>query len=76
MLRERREYLTCRFAIDTAKNVKHKGFFELKTPINYRTRSSVNFKEKFCLTEKYKQSAIPYMSRILNKVHFPHRLKD
>ena len=75
-LKERRERLTCRFAIDTAKNVKHKGFFELKTPIKYNTRSTVNFKENFCLTERYKQSAIPYMSRILNKVQFPNRLKD
>ena len=75
-LRERRERLTCRFAIDTAKNVKHKGFFELKTHTKYRTRSTVNFKEKLCLTERYKQSAIPYMSRILNKVQFPHRLND
>ena len=75
-LKERRESLTCKFAIDTAKNERHKGFFEIKTPTKYNTRSMVNFKEKFCVTERYKQSAIPYMSRILNKVHFPNNLND
>ena len=72
-LKKRREILTSKFAIDTAKNERHEGFFESKSPIKYNTRSNVNFKEKFCVTERYRQSAIPYMSRMLNNVHFPDK---
>ena len=36
-------------------------------------RSKVNFKEQFCRTKRCSQSAVPYMSKILNNVHFPDK---
>ena len=70
-LEKRREILTCKFAINTAISERHKGFFEMKTPKKYDTRTAFRFKEKFCKTKRYSQSAIPYMSKILNNVHLP-----
>ena len=70
-LEKRREILTCKFAINTAISERHKGFFEMKSPKKYNTRTTFRFKEKFCKTKRYSQSAIPYMSKILNNVHLP-----
>ena len=41
-LRKRREILTCKFAINTAKSERHESFFETKSPTNYNMRSKVN----------------------------------
>ena len=60
-LRKRREILTCKFAINTAKSERHEGFFETKSPTNYNMRSKVNIKEKNCRTKRCSQSALPYM---------------
>ena len=64
-LGKRREILTCKFAINTAKSERHEGFFETKSPTKYDMRSKVNFKEQFCRTKRCSQSALPYMSKIL-----------
>ena len=68
---KRREILTGKFAIDTAISERHEGFFETKSPNKYNMRANSRFKEKFCRTKRYSQSAIPYMSKMLNNVHFP-----
>ena len=72
-LGKRREILMCKFAINTAKSERHEGFFEKKSPTNYNMRSKVNIKEKICKTKRCSQSAVPYMSKILNNVHFPDK---
>ena len=68
-LHERREVLTSKFAIDTARNVKHNDFFIKKQVNNITTRNMFVLDEPYCRTERYFKSAIPYMSRMLNGVY-------
>ena len=68
-LHERREVLTSKFAIDTARNVKHNDFFIKKQVSNIITRNMFVLDEPYCKTERYFKSAIPYMSRMLNGVY-------
>ena len=68
-LHQRREVLTQKFAIETAKSSIHKNFFELKLKTGINTRKTFVIQEKVCSTEIYYYSAIPYMSRILNNVY-------
>ena len=67
-LNDRRRKLTDKFAIDTAINRRHKNFFEDKINTGPQTRSKPVVKEKYCETNRYFNSAIPYMSRTLNNV--------
>ena len=67
-LNERREVLTTKFAIDTARNEKHNGFFIKKQIHNIATRNMFVIEEPFCKNERYYKSAVPYMSRTLNGV--------
>ena len=67
-LNERREVLTTKFAIDTARNEKHNDFFIKKQTPHITTRNMFVLEEPFCKTERYYNSAIPYMSRMLNGV--------
>ena len=67
-LNERREVLTAKFAIDTARNEKHNDFFIKKQTPQITTRNMFVLEEPFCKTERYYNSAIPYMSRMLNGV--------
>ena len=68
-LNDRREVLTSKFAIDTARNEKHNGFFIEKQVQSINTRNMFVLEEPFCRTDRYFKSAIPYMSRILNGVY-------
>ena len=67
-LKNRREILTAKFAINTATNERHMNFFEEKIKIGPQTRSKSVVNEKSCETNRYFKSAIPYMSRMLNNV--------
>ena len=67
-LKDRRETLTAKFAINTATNERHINFFEMKNQVGPVTRSKSVIKEKSCETDRYFKSAIPYMSRMLNNV--------
>ena len=67
-LNQRREVLTTKFAIDTARNEKHNGFFIKKQIHNIATRNMFVIEEPFCKNERYYKSAVPFMSRILNGV--------
>ena len=67
-LNERREVLTAKFAIDTARNEKHNDFFIKKKARNIATRNMFTIEEPFCYTDRYFNSAIPSMSRTLNGV--------
>ena len=64
----RRETLTQKFAEDTFNNERHKGFFEEFNTTGYDTRIKQPIKVPFCKTSRYKNSAIPYMSRLLNNL--------
>ena len=68
ILAEQREILTTKFAIQTFKNERHKDFFEIKTNIRHCSRLKPTIQEHTCNTERLKNSAIPYMSAILNKM--------
>ena len=74
-LNERRDVLTAKFAIDTARNKKHNDFFIKKQNHNIATRNMFAIQEPFCKNERYYKSAIPYMSRTLNGV-FLSQKKD
>merc|ERR1712055_883548 len=67
-LTERREALTTKFAIQNFKNERHKDFFEIKSNIRHCSRLKPIIKEHTCNTERLKNSAIPFMTRILNKM--------
>ena len=67
-LSTRREALTRKFAEDTFNNEAHKGFFEENNDTGYDTRLKEPIKVPFCVTSRYRNSAIPYMSRHLNDI--------
>ena len=67
-LLQRREVLTQKFALDTVKNPNHRNMFEFVQAKNMTTRYCHTIQEKFCKTDRYYNSAIPFMSRILNGV--------
>ena len=67
-LKERREVLTTNFAITTAQSKLHEDMFTKRKSQNIKTRNTFVIEEPFCYTDRYKKSAIPYMSRILNGV--------
>ena len=67
-LNERRVGLTTKFALDTARNVKHNDFFIKKQGHNMVTRNMFVIEEPFCKNDRYYKSAVPYMSRMLNGV--------
>ena len=65
----RRESLSRKFAIDTFNNVRHKDFFEKKSIVRPNARFHPIVQEETCITERLKNSAIPYMSRLLNSTN-------
>ena len=67
-LTERRDVLTTKFAIQTFRNERHKDFFELKTNFRHCTRSKPTIQEHTCNTKRLKNSSIPVMSSIINKM--------
>ena len=67
-LNERREVLTTKFAIDTARNERHNDFFIKRPTQNIVTRYMFVIEEAFCANERYYKSSLPYMSRKLNGV--------
>ena len=67
-LHQRREVLTQKFALETVKNPNHRNMFEFIQGKNMTTRNSHTIQEKYCKTERYYKSAVPFMSRVLNGV--------
>ena len=63
----RREALTSKFAVETFQNERHEDFFEERINIRESARTKQKVQEKACRTTRYYKSAIPYMSRNLNK---------
>ena len=65
-LSERRESLTRDFAIDTFNSERHNDFFEVKSNVRPNARFKPILHEETCRTDRFRNSAIPYMSRLLN----------
>ena len=64
-LHERREKLCLKFAEKCTKNEKVKHWFPLKNQ-NIKTRSHEKYKTFKTLTKRFKNSALPFMRRLLN----------
>jgi hypothetical protein len=66
-LNERRNELSLKFAKKCLKNDKTKGMLPLRSKIHtMENRNEENFVVKYANTERLKNSAIPYMQRMLN----------
>ena len=67
-LQERRRKQCLKFAKDSLRNGKMKQLFPLNVQNSgLQTRHKQTFKVNKAYTERYKQSAIPYMQRLLNE---------
>ena len=67
-LAEQRENLTGKFALETFKNERHKGFFKEKVNVRPNSRYKPEIQEETYTTERSKNVAIPYISKLLNNV--------
>ena len=66
-LNKRRENICLNFAKKCLKNEKVKNFFkENKNLHRMNKKSKPYFKERFSKTKRFEESAIPYMTRLLN----------
>ena len=66
-LNDRREVLTRKFAFDLVKSQKYSDLFEINHNNYMATRNRLYYKEPRYHTDRYFKSAIPYMTRLLNK---------
>ena len=68
-LSERREILTCNFALQLLKSERHKDMFKPKVK-TFNTRSKAMFRELKCSSKRSYMSSVPYMTRLLNGVKY------
>ena len=68
-LKIRREILTKNFALNAVASTNHSSMFEKNNSDYMNTRNRLFFKEPFCNTDRYYNSAIPYMTRLLNEIY-------
>ena len=69
-LYERRITLCENFALQTTKHEKlHTMFPKNENTSHSKIRNPEQFKVNMALTERYKNSSIPYMQRLLNVLH-------
>ena len=66
-LKERREKLCIKFAQKCTENEKLKNWFPLRKVKGMKTRKQEKFKIFKASSKRYKNSAIPFMRRLLNK---------
>ena len=67
-LEKRRENLCLKFAKECLKNEKLKNMFVInKSKHDMKKRKKEKFKVKNIRTERYRKSALPYMTNLLNK---------
>ena len=64
-LEDRRQKLCITFAKKTAKHPKHNHWFEETTSIKTRNKK-LKYKEPVYRLERFKNSPIPYLTRLLN----------
>ena len=72
-LYDHREALTNKFILQTFNNKAHKSMFQENKSNLVNLRRNAKFTEVHWETIRYCQSAIPYMSRILNGVFESHK---
>ena len=72
-LESRRRDLALNFALKCIKSEQHKHFFKQRTSLYYKLRRIKSFEEPFCKTERYRNSPIPYLTRLLNE-HFADKI--
>ena len=66
-LDERRRQLCLKFAKNCLKNEKLNGMFNKKNDIHQmKKRNTKKYEERISKTERYKKSAIPYLTNLLN----------
>ena len=74
-LEQRREFLCLKFANKCLQVKKFRSMFPRKNQIhNTSKRGNEKFAVRRTFTERHKNSAIPYMQRLLNKVETEKRL--
>ena len=67
-LKCRREALTSKFAVNAVLSQNHSSMFAKNDTDCMITRNRLNYKEPKCKTNRYYNSAIPYMTRLLNNM--------
>ena len=67
-LDKRREQLCLKFAVQCTKSEKNKDMFPLQPATNHCIRRSEKYIVPMALTDRYKNSSIPYMANLLNKI--------
>ena len=66
-LYERRTLLCLNFAKKCTTSTKNKHLFPLNSPPKHPTRHSEKYKVPFARTNRYRDSSLPYMARLLNQ---------
>ena len=61
-----REKLNRKFALKTARNSRHIDLFQLNMS-THLTRNFVRYREPVCRTARYRNSPLPYLTRLLNE---------
>ena len=67
-LKCRREALTSQFAVNAVLSQNHSSMFVKNDTDCMITRNRLNYKEPKCKTNRYYNSAIPFMTRLLNNM--------
>ena len=66
-LSDRREILTNKFALQIVNSERHQNMFQFKQK-KTQTRSNALFQEERYYSERFRNSSVPYMTRLLNNV--------
>ena len=66
-LSDRREILTSKFALQIINSERHQSMFQVKHK-KIQTRSNALFQEERYYSERFRNSSVPYMTRLLNNV--------
>ena len=66
-LSDRREILTSKFALQIVNSERHQNMFQFKQK-KTQTRSNALFQEERYYSERFRNSSVPYMTRLLNNV--------
>ena len=73
-LEERREQLSLRFVKKSLKNLTFSKLFPLKSSKHVMSvRNPLKYQINKANTERYKNSAIPYLQRLLNREHLKRK---
>ena len=65
-LESRRLQICKKFAVKASVHPKHKSWFKMNDPVGTRSEKP-NFKQPLARLQRYKNSPIPYLTRLLNK---------